>query len=312
MKSNCCKILSAIVSRLFFGLHGTLMIVFLAAMQENKNYLLMLITIFLLFVEMIITLWKTKKGEWKWFSPMVFIYLCSVLPSIFIMELEFLEIRINMSNTTHHECMDSVHTEYSTEIQALEETLILVLVLGRWLMPKGYMNRDQLCQLLLTYLALGADILDILQLIKETKINTNKPATVVGLCLFSWAILQFTIVLTQTASPKSQITSPVEASPSTNNRTRPATPVCCTTEIWSVIVTVGMQDGPFLIYRVYLATAEGVFNESLTFFVCKNALTVIIEIYRVSIILGRGRCKRKKSQSAAVANQTNNAETEMT
>lgn len=188
----------------------------------------------------------------------------------------------------------------------------MVLVIGRWLMPKGYMNRDQLCQLLLTYLALGADILDILQLIKETKINTNMPATVVGLCLFSWAILQFTIVLTQTDSQKSQKTSVTEGSSSTTGKKRANLPLCCSTEIWSVIITVGMQDGPFLVYRMYLATAEGVFNDSMTFFICKNALTVILEFYRVGMFLGKNRCKRNKLKNTSITNQTDNAETEMT
>lgn len=185
----------------------------------------------------------------------------------------------------------------------------MVLVIGRWLMPKGHLSRDQLCQLLLTYIALGADILDVLQLIKETKINTNKFVTIVGLCLFSWAILQFTIVLTQTASPTSQTRS---QSHSTTDRKRPSLPSCCSNEVWSVIITIGMQDGPFLVYRVYLATAQGVFNDSMTFFICKNALTVIIEIYRVAIFLGKDRCKRKTLQHTAVTNQTDNAETEIT
>ncbi|XP_077313781.1 transmembrane protein 26-like [Lithobates pipiens] len=310
MKSKCFKILSAIVSRLFFGLHGSLMIALLAAMTNNYNYFLLLSFVLLLFIEMIITLQKTKKGEWKWFSPMVFIYLCSVLPPIFIMELDLLEVRIELSNTTHHECMDSVFTEYSNELQAMEELLIVVLVIGRWIMPKGHLNRDQLCQLLLTYIALGADILDVLQLIKETKMNTNKSAVVVGLCLFSWAILQFTIVLTQTASPTSQTASVTEKSQSTIDRKRHRLPSCCTNETWSVIITIGMQDGPFLVYRLYMATAQGVFNDSLTFFICKNALTVILEIYRVGMFLGKDRCKRKKRQHPAVTNQTDNAETD--
>ncbi|PIO31734.1 hypothetical protein AB205_0025310 [Aquarana catesbeiana] len=241
---------------------------------------------------------------------MVFIYLCSVLPPIFIMELGLLEVRIELSNTTHHECMDSVYTEYSNELQAMEEILIVVLVIGRWIMPKGHLSRDQLCQLLLTYIALGADILDVLQLIKETKMNTNMSVAVVGLCLFSWAILQFTIVLTQTASTKSQTSSFTEKSQSTTDRKRPSLPSCCTNETWSVIITVGMQDGPFLVYRVYLATAQGVFNDSMTFFICKNALTVILEIYRVGMFLGKDRCKRKTLQHPAVTNQTDNAETD--
>lgn len=43
---------------------------------------------------------------------------------------------------------------------ALQQALLFVLILGRWLLPKGELTRDQLSQLLLVYIGIAADILE--------------------------------------------------------------------------------------------------------------------------------------------------------
>ncbi|KAM4015043.1 transmembrane protein 26-like [Anomaloglossus baeobatrachus] len=300
MKRRCLKILGAIFSRLLFAIHGALMVVLAVAVTQDDYYWILLCGIFLLFVEMIVTLKVTKNGEWKWFSPMVFLYLCTIVPSVFVMELANQELRMNTTNVTNSECTENFYHEFSKLVQGMEETIILVLIIGRWLMPRGKMNRDQLAQLLLMYLALGADILDILELMKEPSVKTNETITVVGLCLFSWAIMQFTLVLTQSLS----FSSPDAAG---YGQFRPSSGVkncivslCCSSEIWSVIIAVGMQDGPFLVYRLYLVTREGVFNDSMMFFISKNILSVIIQVYRVIVFVGNQNRKRKKLKQSHV------------
>jgi len=42
----------------------------------------------------------------------------------------------------------------------LHQVLLFVLVIGRWLLPKGKITRDQLSQLLLVFIGVGADILE--------------------------------------------------------------------------------------------------------------------------------------------------------
>ncbi|XP_075697063.1 transmembrane protein 26-like [Rhinoderma darwinii] len=298
MLCKCWKILSATFSRLFFALHGTIMVFLAAHVKKDFSYLFLLIGIVLLFVEMSVTLQMTEHGEWKWFSPVVFIYLCSVIPSLFVMELEYLRYRtnksddINISKTTGAHCTKN-DNNYSRIVQSVEECTILVLIIGRWLMPRGKMNRDQLAQLLLTYLALGADILDILELMKEPSVKTNKTITVVGLCLFTWAVMQFTLVLTQPLPTSSPGTEENEQLQSESDINTCVLSLCCTDEVLSVMIAVGMQDGPFLIYRLYLVTREGVFNDSMTFFICKNFLSVIIQVYRVVVFLCNKNHKSK-------------------
>ncbi|KAM3920927.1 transmembrane protein 26-like [Leptodactylus fuscus] len=293
---KCLKILAAICSRILFALHGLLMVYLMVELKQDDFYWSLLAGVVLLFVEMIVTLKMTKNGEWKWFSPMVFLYLCTVIPSIFVMELAYQEFRMNIDhiNITSLGCTEINCKEITTEVQGAEELTILVLILGRWMMPRGKMSRDQLAQLLLLYLALGADMLDILELMKEPSVKTNTTITVVGLCLFSWAIMQFTLILTQTLSSSSEDPEVGERGYSSSGVKNCVMTLCCTSEVWSVLITVLMQDGPFLVYRLYLVTREGVFNESMVFFICKNILSVIIQLYRVVVFLCNENRKRKR------------------
>lgn len=169
-------------------------------------------------------------------------------------------------------------------VAGLEQTMLIVLVLGRWLMPKGDMSRDQLSQLLMVYVGLGADILDIFDTFKEPEVKTNRVVVIIGLALFSWALMQFPLVLTQTQPPK-------DAPPSRSVDDLPccagapsAFSTCCSSEVWSLLLTVGLQDGPFLLYRLYLMVREQVLNQLMIFFTCKNILIVLLELYRIFVV----------------------------
>ncbi|XP_040181827.1 transmembrane protein 26-like [Rana temporaria] len=278
------NILLAILSRVIFTVHGFLLVWQVVLVKQNSLYWTLVIGLLLLYMEMALTLTVTRKGEWKWFSPTVFLYLASVIPSIFLLELECLEARTLMSNssTSIAQVTGVSHFEPTMLwLDELEQVMVLVLVLTRWLMPKGEMSRDQLSQLLLIYIGLGADLLDILLLIKEPSVATNQNVTIVGLSLFSWAVLQFTLVLTQTGSAKPEETENYTYS-------------CCTSEVWSLLVAVIMQDGPFLVFRLYLTINEKVLNEMMIFFICKNILTVFLEVYRIAVIQYEGSKSRNK------------------
>lgn len=42
----------------------------------------------------------------------------------------------------------------------IEQFLMLILIIGRWMLPKGGLTRDQLSQLLLVYIGTAADIIE--------------------------------------------------------------------------------------------------------------------------------------------------------
>ena len=53
----------------------------------------------------------------------------------------------------------------------LEQILLVVLILGRWLLPKGTMSRDQFSQLMLVYTGMAADIAEIFEAFRESKVG---------------------------------------------------------------------------------------------------------------------------------------------
>lgn len=169
-------------------------------------------------------------------------------------------------------------------VAGLEQTMLIVLVLGRWLMPKGDMSRDQLSQLLMVYVGLGADILDIFDTFKEPEVKTNRSVVIVGLALFSWAIMQFPLVLTQKQHPKGESPHGGLSDLLCCSGAPGVSTSCCSSEVWSLLLTVGLQDGPFLIYRLYLMVQEQVLNQLMIFFTCKNILIVLLELYRIVVV----------------------------
>uniref|UniRef100_A0A8D3ABH9 Transmembrane protein 26-like n=1 Tax=Scophthalmus maximus TaxID=52904 RepID=A0A8D3ABH9_SCOMX len=272
------NILLALLSRFLFAVHGAVTVWRVVAVKGEPLYWLLLTGVALLGVEMAVTLKCTRNAEWKWFSPMVFLYLGTVIPSIWFLELSLLQSKLPVNSSSGPELHLLAHipitavgipprsrppclTLHTNWVAGLEQTMLIVLVLGRWLMPKGDMSRDQLSQLLMVYVGLGADILDIFDTFKEPEVKTNRVVVIIGLALFSWALMQFPLVLTQTRPPKGESLSGAR-----------------------LLLTVGLQDGPFLLYRLYLMVQEQVLNQLMIFFTCKNILIVLLELYRIFVV----------------------------
>ncbi|XP_029994705.1 transmembrane protein 26-like [Sphaeramia orbicularis] len=281
--------LLAVLSRFLFAVHGVVTVWRVVAVKGEPLYWLLLTGVALLGVEMAVTLKCTRNAEWKWFSPMVFLYLSTVIPSIWFLELSLLQSKLPVNNSSGPELhllahipitVDIVELEPENWVAGLEQTMLIVLVLGRWLMPKGDMSRDQLSQLLMVYVGLGADILDIFDTFREPEVQTKRVVVVVGLALFSWALMQFPLVLTQTRAPQKGDGGGRPRCPGVTS----SLASFCSSEVWSLLLTVGLQDGPFLLYRLYLMIQEQVLNQLMIFFTCKNILIVLLEIYRILVV----------------------------
>lgn len=155
------------------------------------------------------------------------------------------------------------------------------------------MSRDQLSQLLMVNVGLGADILDIFDTFKEPEVKTNRVVVIIGLALFSWALMQFPLVLTQTRPPEGESSQRSIGALSCCPGAPPSFTSCCSSEVWSLLLTVGLQDGPFLLYRLYLMVQEKVLNQLMIFFTCKNILIVLLELYRIYVV----QCKQQVGES---------------
>ncbi|XP_064156965.1 transmembrane protein 26 [Anguilla rostrata] len=312
------NVLLALLSRFLFAVHGVVTVWRVVAVKGEPLYWLLLSGAALLGVEMAVTLKCTRNAEWKWFSPMVFLYLSTVVPSIWFLELDLLQSKLPLNTSFGNDLHLLSHIPIAAGLAqldpenwaaGLEQTMLIVLVLGRWLMPKGDMSRGQLSQLLMVYVGLGADILDIFDTFKEPEVKTNRTVVIVGLSLFTWALMQFPLVLTQTSHSKAQRGTDRCSSSEAGGRGDADGPAgnrwssCCSSEAWSLLLTVGLQDGPFLVYRLYLMVRENVLNQLMIFFTCKNILVVLLEIYRILVV----QCERMGPEGSGTARRCHSA-----
>uniref|UniRef100_H2YNJ0 Transmembrane protein 26 n=1 Tax=Ciona savignyi TaxID=51511 RepID=H2YNJ0_CIOSA len=186
---------------------------------------------------------------------------------------------------------------------ALHQVLLFVLVIGRWLLPKGEITRDQLSQLLLVFIGVGADILEfVTETIDNdiTQVQCNRLLHYIIYAVWSASLLQFTLVLTAAKSRKTRVGFSDErvAIVQVDNN-------CCArsifndADLWGILVTMLFQDLPFLAFRLYMMIVYNHIHQMIVFFTGKNALVVILQIYRIIVL--QIEHKKKKPDSASEA-----------
>ncbi|XP_066283167.1 transmembrane protein 26-like [Branchiostoma lanceolatum] len=249
----------------------------------------------LMLVEMCIALYR-QKVDWKWFSPAVFLFLASTIPSVWLLEITLHRERVQLrENATTHGQETIVFGQLALEVsgvdwvKALEQVLFLVLILGRWVMPRSSLSRDQLSELLLVYVTAGADILELFGLLDEEKIKYNQVYIYPILGLFTLALVQFPIMFTSfhdkpLSKLKNNAVSPGDDSKEAKSTNRPINNNCCgccTKEVIGIFMTLLMQDGPFLTLRLFFMIKERIFHNLMVFFVGKNLVVIVLQIYRL-------------------------------
>lgn len=98
--------------------------------------------------------------------------------------------------------LPEIKVDTGTWITLIEQFLMLILIVGRWMLPKGDLTKDQLSQLLLVYIGTAADIIEFFDSFKDNTIANDKLLVFLTLGIWSWSLLQFTIVLSATRARK--------------------------------------------------------------------------------------------------------------
>ena len=78
-----------------------------------------------------------------------------------------LQIPLDLGN------IPSVPVDDDTLVVLIEQFLMLILIIGRWMLPKGDLTRDQLSQLLLVYIGTAADIIEFFDSFKVITCNPS-------------------------------------------------------------------------------------------------------------------------------------------
>lgn len=61
---------------------------------------------------------------------------------------------------SHSQVTVPLEMEPAQWVVMVEQLVLFVLILGRWMLPKGDISRDELSQLLLVYIGMAADIIE--------------------------------------------------------------------------------------------------------------------------------------------------------
>jgi len=116
------------------------------------------------------------------------------------------------------------------------------------------------------------------------QVKYNRDLCKVILGIWSWSVLQFTMVFTATKAPRREVVSAAAAPQAAPGDS------CCTPDVVGIIMSIFMQDGPFLVLRMLLIFKYSVFSYTNMFFTCKNTLVCMLLMYRLIVIQVRRTC----------------------
>ncbi|XP_008427386.1 transmembrane protein 26 [Poecilia reticulata] len=293
--------LSAIITRALFILLSLVAVWRVIWVKKHPYYWLLTLLFLPLVVEMIITLRKRKGLDYKWFSPTIFLFLISIIPSIWIMELHHQQNREQDSkcnyesfeqiwqpknesseNSTISDSLKRLRDVLSNFCQdswilALHQILLILLIIGKWLLPLGGgITRDQLSQLLLIFVGTAADILEFNSETLDDVKESSRELVYVILGVWTWSMLQFPCHLCVVGPMNGEAANEsIQGDSLWSNRS---------TDLWSIVEILFIHDGPFLVVRLIVMIHFGTFHQMLVFFAFKNFLVVILNVYRLYIL----------------------------
>ncbi|KAL3971854.1 glucuronosyltransferase [Sarotherodon galilaeus] len=295
------KFISAIITRALFILIALIGVWRVTRVKEHNFYWLLTFLFLPLVLEMIITLRRRKGKDYKWFSPPIFLFLISIIPSMWLLELHHQQNKDsepkcqkldsldlynliqnktsrNLTITDSLKDIDELFSAVCANdwILALHQILLILLIVGKWLLPLGGgVTRDELSQLLLIFVGTAADILEFTsETLSDIKDNNDMLVYVI-LGVWTWSMLQFPLHLAVVNStPDREADQGAQDSLLTKH----------STDIWNIIQALFIQDGPFLCVRLTVMACFKVFHQMLVFFAIKNFLVVALNLYRFVVI----------------------------
>ncbi|XP_007255185.3 transmembrane protein 26b [Astyanax mexicanus] len=298
------KFLCAVITRALFILISLIGVWRVTWVKNNKLYWFLTILYLPLVIELILTLRRRKGKDYKWFSPAIFLFLISIIPTIWILELHHQQNRSSDAKCAKLDSSESIKDIFSnwknsssntTEvfkffrdsekilssvcandwILALHQILLILLIVGKWLMPIGVgVTRDELSQLLLIFVGTAADILEFTsETLSDVKDNSPQLVYII-LAVWTWSMLQFPFHLSVVNSRDDDECENQGDSVLTKHRT----------DFWTVVETLFIQDGPFLVVRLTVMIHYAIVHQMLVFFAIKNFLVVTLNIYRMWVI----------------------------
>ncbi|XP_062594360.1 transmembrane protein 26-like [Saccostrea cucullata] len=306
----------AIGVRLMFLLHCLLAISRVSTILNEPKFWIYSLGFLPAILEGIHAAYIRKGMEHKWVSLGTLLFICLDIVPIWIMELDRADRRsrtssdrtttktsangtstttTNTTNTTTTATTmtpttvvtvrtqafydDFLNLDNDVFVFAIEQSFLLVMIIGRWTLPKGQMSRDKLSNLLLVLIGKACDMTDFFTLFSHKAVVEDRSFTFVVLVVWSISVFQFPISFTEYRDENFVISIHrdkryMQVIVKTLN-------VCLKTEIWSILASIMMQELPFLVCRSYAVGALGIVDDSIIFFLFKNSMIIMMYMYRL-------------------------------
>uniref|UniRef100_A0A914VNT7 Uncharacterized protein n=1 Tax=Plectus sambesii TaxID=2011161 RepID=A0A914VNT7_9BILA len=164
------------------------------------------------------------------------------------------------------------------------------------MLPKGEITREQLSQILLAYLAIASDIVELFDVFKERSVVIYKHLQYAVLGIWTLSLFQFPFVLTVSRARKMRVAVTKSTSEEDLKRIHYRTSarredrstfyqILHDVDIWAILLANSFQDFPFFVVRLYLMVGYKVMTYTMIFFTCKNALIIMLQTYRAFILI---------------------------
>uniref|UniRef100_A0A0N5AFY5 Transmembrane protein 26 n=1 Tax=Syphacia muris TaxID=451379 RepID=A0A0N5AFY5_9BILA len=284
------NVLRAITSRTLFIVHSIATIWRTVNLTgKNSVWGFALIAIGIIF-EGAYTIIMRAGDEKKWFSTSVLLYIFATAPPIWLLETKLCEKRLENDGNV---------VEQELQMQMLEQLLLVILIIGRWILPKGDISKEQLSQILLAYLAISSDIVEFFNVFKERVVWSDVFVQNVVLGAWTLSLLQFPFVLTVSRARKVRvaITNEYDKIVILENKSTSPCDVIYDVDMWAIILANALQDCPYLFVRLYLLLNRGLITYTMIFFTCKNALIISLQTYRAFVLCNDRYIHHKRGKS---------------
>lgn len=176
----------------------------------------------------------------------------------------------------------------TTWIVMIQESLVYLIVFGRWILPRANVSRKDLSDLLLEYLAMASDIMELYALFDEDAVQQDLGITYAILTVWSISFMQFIPILVHKQKKGGKLSSRALKIQRTCGEHFPEVVVTCT--------SILLQDAPFLCLRLYIVIQFRLVTYSLVFFAVKNVVSNLLLFYRLTVLCVRLPCCYKAHQ----------------
>ncbi|KAK3086870.1 hypothetical protein FSP39_024685 [Pinctada imbricata] len=157
-----------------------------------------------------------------------------------------------------------------TWVRVLEQFLLVLIFIGRWLLPHRALSQDQLSTVILIYIGPAFDVMELLIIFEEPVVRNDKSLSLAIFIVWTVSFLQFTLLLPLNGKQQEAASDESE---------NDGCCMCCDYEVLGLIIYTLLMDIPFFVVRMYAIITHQLFKDGLILFAAKNFIVIFFTMY---------------------------------